>query len=42
MGNKKQQRSLKRIFLAIGGTTALIGVILAVEAIFGGVKSCHR
>jgi BTB/POZ domain-containing protein KCTD9 len=41
-GNKKRQRSLKRILLAIGGTTALIGVILAVEAIFGGVKSCHR
>jgi BTB/POZ domain-containing protein KCTD9 len=42
MGNKKQQRSLKRILLAISGTTALIGVILVIEAIFGGAKSCHR
>lgn len=41
MSNKKQQRSLKRILLAIGGTTALIGVILGVEAIFGVAKSCH-
>jgi hypothetical protein len=41
MSNKKQQRSFKRILIAIGGTTALIGMILLVEAVFGGTKSCH-
>lgn len=41
MGNRKQQRSFNRILLAIGGTTALIGLILAVETIFGGEKACQ-
>ena len=40
MGNKKRQRSFNRILLAIGGTTVLIGLILAVEAVLGGEKSC--
>ncbi|MEO1341014.1 MAG: pentapeptide repeat-containing protein [Cyanobacteria bacterium J06635_13] len=41
MVNRKRQRSLNRILLAIGGTTILIGLILAVEAVLGGEKSCE-
>ncbi|MEO1669816.1 MAG: pentapeptide repeat-containing protein [Cyanobacteria bacterium J06631_2] len=41
MGNRKRQRSFNRILLAIGGTTILIGLILAVEALLGGEKSCQ-
>lgn len=41
MSNRKQQRSFRRILLAIGGTTVLIGLILAVETIFGGEKTCQ-
>ena len=41
MGNRKRQRSFKRILLAIGGTTVLIGLILAVETVLGGEKSCQ-
>lgn len=41
MSSKQQQRSFKRILIAIGGTTALIGLILIVETVFGGAKSCH-
>jgi uncharacterized protein YjbI with pentapeptide repeats len=40
MSSKKQQRSFKRILIAIGGSTALIGVILAVETVLGETKSC--
>jgi BTB/POZ domain-containing protein KCTD9 len=41
IGNKKLQRSFSRILLAIGGTTFVIGGILAIETIFGGAKACH-
>ncbi|MEL6929280.1 MAG: pentapeptide repeat-containing protein [Cyanobacteria bacterium J06600_6] len=40
MSNIKRQRSFNRILLAMGGTTVLIGVILAIETFFGGEKSC--
>lgn len=41
MSSKQQQRSFKRILIAIGGTTALIGLILLVEAFLDGNKSCQ-
>ncbi|MEL6494416.1 MAG: pentapeptide repeat-containing protein [Cyanobacteria bacterium J06623_7] len=41
MGNRKQQRSFNRILVAIGGTTVLIGMILAIEMVLGGEKSCQ-
>lgn len=41
MSSKQQQRSFQRILIAIGGTTTLIGLILLVEAVLGGIKSCH-
>jgi len=41
IGSKKLQRSFYRILLAVGGTTVLIILILAIETIFGGEKSCH-
>jgi BTB/POZ domain-containing protein KCTD9 len=41
MSSKQQQRSFKRILIAIGGTTALIGLILIIEAVLGGIKSCQ-
>ncbi len=39
--NKKLQRSFYRILLAVGGTTVLIALILAIEAIFGAEKACQ-
>ena len=39
-GNKKLQRSFYRILIAIGGTTVLIALILAIETLAGGEKSC--
>lgn len=41
IGNKKLQRSFYRILTAVGGTTLLIGVILAIETIFGAKKDCQ-
>ncbi|WP_233219981.1 pentapeptide repeat-containing protein [Pleurocapsa sp. CCALA 161] len=41
MSSKQQKRSFKRILIAIGGTTALIGLILAVESILDGTKTCQ-
>ena len=41
IGNKKLQRSFYRILIAIGGTTILIGAILAIETIFGADKTCQ-
>ena len=41
IGNKKLQRSLYRILLAIGGTTVLIAGILAIETFFGAAKTCQ-
>ena len=41
MNNRKQKRSFNRILLAIGGTTVLVGLILAVETIVGGEKTCE-
>lgn len=41
IGNKKLQRSFYRILTAVGGTTILIGVILAIETIFGAEKACQ-
>ncbi len=41
IGNKKLQRSFYRILLAIGGTTILIALILAIETIFTVEKSCQ-
>ncbi|MEM8677041.1 MAG: pentapeptide repeat-containing protein [Cyanobacteria bacterium P01_G01_bin.67] len=41
MGNRKLQRYFYRILVAIGGTTILIALILAIEAIFGAEKSCQ-
>lgn len=41
IGNKKLQRSVYRILLAVGGTTALIVLILAIETTFGADKNCH-
>ena len=41
IGNKKLQRSLYRILLAVGGTTFLIIIILALETAFGAEKSCQ-
>ena len=41
IGNKKLQRSLYRIAIAIGGTTLLIAVILAIETVFGAPKTCQ-
>ena len=40
IGNRKRQRSFNRILLAMGGTTILIGLILAVEIVLGGEKVC--
>ena len=40
IGNKKLQRSFYRIFLAVGGTTLMIVIIVAIETIFGADKSC--
>ena len=42
IGNRKRRRSLNRILQAIGGTTVLIGLILAVEIVFGGEKVCRE
>ena len=39
--SKKRQRSFNRILLAIGGTTVLIALILAIETVLGGEKSCQ-
>lgn len=41
IGNKKLQRSVYRITIAIGGTTVLIALILALEAVFGAKKVCQ-
>ncbi|MDJ0590202.1 MAG: pentapeptide repeat-containing protein [Pleurocapsa sp. MO_226.B13] len=41
IGNKKLQRSFYRILLAVGGTTILIILILAIETLFGAEKSCQ-
>ncbi|HEY9768986.1 MAG TPA: pentapeptide repeat-containing protein [Coleofasciculaceae cyanobacterium] len=41
IGNKKLQRSFYRILTAIGGTTVLIGLILAFETVFGAEKDCN-
>ncbi len=41
IGNKKLQRSFYRILLAVGGTTILIILILALETMFGAEKSCQ-
>jgi len=40
IANKKLQRSFYRILLAMGGTIVLMGLILAIEAIFGAEKVC--
>ncbi|MGF1540291.1 MAG: pentapeptide repeat-containing protein [Pleurocapsa sp.] len=39
--HKKLQRTFYRIFTAIGGTTFLIALILVIEALFGGERSCQ-
>ena len=39
-GNKKLQRAFYRILTAIGGTTFLIALILAIEGTLGSVKNC--
>ena len=41
IGNKKLQRSFYRILLAVGGTTILIALILAIETIFTVEKTCQ-
>ena len=41
IGNKKLQRSVYRILLAVSGTTILIVLILAIETIFGAEKNCN-
>ena len=41
IGNKKLQRSVYRIAIAIGGTTVSIAFILALEAVFGAKKVCQ-
>jgi uncharacterized protein YjbI with pentapeptide repeats len=41
IGNKKLQRSFYRIAIAIGGTTLLIAIILAIETVFGAEKFCQ-
>ena len=41
IGSKKLQRSFYRILLAIGGTSLLIILILAIETVFGAEKSCY-
>ena len=41
IGNKKLQRSLYRILLAVGGTTLLIIIILGIETVFGAKKDCE-
>lgn len=41
IGNRKLQRSFYRIAIAIGGTTILIALILAIETFFGAEKSCQ-
>ena len=41
MKTKKRQRSWQRILIAIGGTTILIALILAAEALLGGAKLCQ-
>lgn len=41
MDNKRLKRSVYRIAIAIGGTTLLIALILAIEAIFGAEKTCQ-
>ncbi|MEM8723272.1 MAG: pentapeptide repeat-containing protein [Cyanobacteria bacterium P01_G01_bin.39] len=41
IGNRKLQRSFYRILVAIGGTTILIALILAIETWFGAEKDCH-
>ena len=38
MVNRKRQRSFNRILMAIGGTTLLIALILALEALLGAEK----
>ena len=38
--NKRLKRSVYRIAIAIGGTTLLIAIILAIEVIFGAEKVC--
>jgi BTB/POZ domain-containing protein KCTD9 len=40
IGNTKLQRSFYRILLAVGGTTLLISLIIAIETIFGADKLC--
>lgn len=39
--NRKRQRSFYRILMAIGGTSLLIMLILAVETLLGAEKSCQ-
>lgn len=39
--NKTFQRTLSRVITAIAGTIALITVILAIEVVFGGKKTCQ-
>ncbi|MCC0177016.1 pentapeptide repeat-containing protein [Waterburya agarophytonicola K14] len=41
IGNKKLQRSFYRILLAVGGTSMLIVLILAIETTFGAEKTCQ-
>lgn len=41
IGNKRLQRSVYRILLAVGGTTALIVLILMIETMFGAEKICQ-
>ncbi len=41
IANKKLQRTFYRILTAIGGTTFLIALILVIEALFGGQKTCQ-
>lgn len=40
IGSKKLQRSFYRMLIAIGGTTVLIALILGIETILGGEKTC--
>lgn len=41
IANKKLQRTFYRVLTAMGGTTLLIALILVIEALFGGNKTCQ-
>ena len=41
IANKKLKRTFYRILTAVGGTTLLIALILVVETLFGGEKTCQ-